>query len=375
MTIVDSTLREGEQTPGLVLSFKDKRYLAEELVRAGVTDLEAGIPAMGGNDRDFLRALHKDLHPRGARIINWCRAREEDLTAAFQTGTGAVHISLPASDRQLNLVGKPREWVLEELYRMAALMKRECDFLSVGAMDASRCSPEFLTLFVSTAADAGFLRIRLADTVGITSPDEIREWARLLHDYRHLLEFHGHNDLGMATANSLTAIQSGFGAVSATLLGLGERAGNAPLEELLLAIQLKLDWDGGISLSAVGELARKTARLTGERIPPGKPLLGERINRHESGIHVSGLRKDPDSFRPYDPTLWNGPAEEIIWGRQSGRNGVEHLLRSRGFDPSPDELARVTASVKETSLREEKSLTEEEIESLFLSQKRQKAAV
>ena len=374
MTIVDSTLREGEQTPGLVLSFKDKRILAEGLVRAGLTDLEAGIPAMGRDDQLFLRDLHKVLSPRGARIINWCRAREEDLNAAFQTATGAVHISLPVSDCQLSLVGRTREWVLEELDRMASLMRKECDFLSVGAMDASRCSPEFLKTFVAAASEAGFMRIRLADTVGIMSPDEVLEWGRLLHEYGDLLEFHGHNDLGMVTANTLAAIRSGFGAVSATLLGLGERAGNAALEELLLVIRLKLGCDGRISLGAISELARRTAEMTGEKLHPGKPLLGERINRHESGIHVAGLRKDPDSFRPYDPTRWNGPAEEIVWGRQSGRRGVEHLLKSKGFSPERGDISRLTVLIKQTAPGRGGSLSEEDILKLFLSLVKEKAA-
>ncbi len=363
MTIVDSTLREGEQTPGLVLSFKEKRYLAESLIAAGVTDLEAGIPAMGREDRDFLRSLNG----LGGRIICWCRGREEDLRDAFETGTGAVHVSFPLSDRQLKLMGRERGWVLDNMKILADRMRGECSFLSAGAMDASRCEPEQLREFVEAAAGEGFHRIRLADTVGLSSPDEIRGWARLLSDHKHLLEFHGHNDLGMAVANSLTALQEGFGAVSATLLGLGERAGNAPLEEVLLAARLKMDWDGGIDLKAVGDLARHTAFLTGEKIAPAKPLLGERINRHESGIHVAGLKKDPQSFRPYDPTQWSGPAEEILWGRQSGRRGVADFLKGKGLHPTAGEVARVTALIKERAPERGGSLSEEEILSLFFS--------
>ncbi|MBN2628091.1 MAG: hypothetical protein JXA95_15590 [Spirochaetales bacterium] len=363
MTVVDSTLREGEQTPGLVLSFEQKRKLADALIGASVNELEAGIPAMGEEDRNFLRSLNG----LGGRIICWCRSREEDVRDAFRTGTGAVHVSFPVSDCQLELIGRSWDWMLNHLHTMSRLLKGDCSFLSAGAMDASRCAPERLREFVSVAAEAGFMRIRLADTVGIMTPGEVREWAFLLKEHLSLLEFHGHNDLGMATANSLTALQAGFGSVSATLLGLGERAGNAPLEEVLLAARLKMNWDGGISLAAVSDLARLTARMTGETIPPTKPLLGERINRHESGIHVAGLRRNPASFRPYDPTKWNGPKEEFLWGRHSGRHGVEGVLRDRGFTPEAVDIGRVTSAVKELAPERGGALSEREIVELYLS--------
>ncbi len=356
-TIIDSTLREGEQTPGLVMGTDEKLRLAESLVDAGLQELEAGIPAMGDEEVHLLKKL-KTLN---ARIICWCRSHKTDVEAALQTETGAVHISLPVSDCQLKVMGRSWEWVLEQLNEKGRFLKGRTGFYSVGAMDATRCPADRLKEFVSLASDLGFARVRLADTLGIGSPDTINEWSRTLETWLGLLEFHGHNDLGMAVANSLTAIRRGFGAVSATLLGLGERAGNAPLEEVLLAGQVQLGENFGISLEKIGPLARKAASLAGEEIPLRKPLLGERINHHESGIHVAALLKDRETFTPYDPSRWGGEPIEFIWGKHSGRKGLDYLLKNAGYVSDEVSLTRLLQYVRTQSARLERGLTEKEI--------------
>lgn len=317
-------------------------------MEGGVKELEAGIPAMGDGDIQFL----KELNSLDARIINWCRCAKSDIEAAFRTETGAVHISIPVSQGHLKLLNRDWNWVLDQLDMMSEILRPNCDFFSVGAMDASRCDDAHLSEFVQNASDVGFNRIRLADTVGILSPDDIIHWSHLLKDNLEKLEFHGHNDLGMAVANTLTAINHGFGAVSVTLLGLGERAGNAPLEEVLLGSKLKFNRDFGISLENISKLALDTASMTGEEISPCKPLLGSRINQHESGIHVAALKKDPTSFKPYDPTLYGGSEEEHVWGRQSGRGGLKELLNKEGFSPSPSEIDELLTKLKKMAIKE-----------------------
>ena len=356
-SIIDSTLREGEQTPGVVMGAEEKLRLAESLVDAGLKELEAGIPAMGGDEIHLL----KRLRSLNARIICWCRSHKTDIEAALLSDTGAVHISLPVSDCQLNVMGYSWEWVLEQLNEKGRYLKDRTGFLSVGAMDASRCRTDRLKEFISLAVESGFGRVRLADTLGICSPETIDQWSRDLAPWLPLMEFHGHNDLGMAVANSLSAIRKGFGAVSTTLFGLGERAGNAPLEEVLLAGRVQLNRDFGISLKKVALLARRAASLAGETIPVRKPLLGERINHHESGIHVAALLEDSKTFTPYDPSRWGGEPLEFIWGKHSGRKGLAYLLKCAGLYPDNQSLIHLLQFVRNESARCGRGLTKEEI--------------
>ena len=356
-SIIDSTLREGEQTPGVVMSSDEKIRLAESLVDAGLQELEAGIPAMGGEEISLL----KNLNRLDARIICWCRSHSSDIEAALHAETGAVHISLPVSDCQLKVMGRSWQWVLEQLFIQGRFLKDRTEFMSVGAMDATRCPNERLKEFISLAVQIGFKRIRLADTLGIGSPEMIYDWSKELAPWLPYLEFHAHNDLGMAVANTMSAIRKGFGGVSTTLFGLGERAGNAPLEEVLLAGQVQLNQDFGISLKKVAGLSRRAAAIAGESIPVRKPLLGERINYHESGIHVAALLKDRNTFTPYDPSRWGGEPLEFIWGKHSGRKGLAYLLEQNGIPEDPEILSDLLRYVRERSTRLGRGLAGEEI--------------
>jgi len=346
---VDSTLREGEQTPGVVLSPEEKILIAESLVDAGITELEAGIPAMGQSEVELLKSLRR----LKARIICWCRAHPLDVDAALKAETGAVHISLPVSECLLSTMGRSWDWVMDQLETWSSTLGQHTDFFSVGAMDASRCSDTRLAQFTAAAVSAGYGRVRIADTLGLALPSTVRRWAGVLKPSLGYLEFHGHNDLGMAVANTVTALEEGFSAVSMTLLGLGERAGNAALEEVLLAAGVGLGLDTGVNLEKICLLAGKTAVMTGSVIPENKPLMGERINSHESGIHVAGLLKDPLSFKPFDPVPLGGPGEKIIWGRHSGRRSLVHLLETEQMEFCEglietllDEVRRMSESLK-----------------------------
>ncbi|MDC7238893.1 MAG: hypothetical protein PQJ50_00900 [Spirochaetales bacterium] len=358
---MDSTLREGDQTPGVVLSRDEKVLIAESLVSAGIKDLEAGIPAMG---QDEIRLL-KDLSRLDARIICWCRAHKDDVEGALLAGTGAVHISLPVSDCLLDTMGYSWNRVIDQVGEWGRVLRGSADFLSIGAMDASRCSTEKLKEFASAAYRAGFGRLRLADTLGLARPRMIEEWAAELTDYRDILEFHGHNDFGMAVANSLTALEHGFSAVSMTLLGLGERAGNAPLEEVLLGAGNLLGMNTGVNLEEVVRIARMTAAFCKLDIPPNKPLLGDRINSHESGIHVAGLNKNPLSFKPYDPEPLGGAPQTIVWGRHSGRHSARSLFEELGIEYCEELIAPLLEKIRQTSMLLKRGLRQDEVLDLY----------
>jgi homocitrate synthase NifV len=356
-SIIDSTLREGEQTPGVVLGIKDKFRLAESLVESGIKELEAGIPAMGDDEVAFL----KSLNLFNARIICWCRSHQSDIEAALAAETGAVHISLPVSDCQLQVMGRDWHWVLEQLNYQGRFLGSRTDFPSVGAMDATRCPTDRLSEFIRVALQSGFRRIRIADTLGLGTPEKISEWSEAFSDWLPYLEFHGHNDLGMAVANTFTAVQKGFGGVSATLFGLGERAGNAPLEEILLACRISLGANLGISLEKISGLARHAASLAGEDIPERKPLLGVKINQHESGIHVAALVKDTATFTPYDPVVWGGEPLEIVWGKHSGKNALGYLLEQSAVPVEKELLNGLLQYVRKRSSELGRALSGTEI--------------
>jgi len=235
--IIDSTLRDGEQAPGVVFTLDEKLQIAALLEEIGVKEVEVGTPAMGEQEVQEIREIVQS----GFRFdkLCWARAKESDIAASARTGANRINISFSVSDIQLSAMGRNRDWVIRQIRPMILLAHSEFDFVAVGAQDASRADRGFLNEFIGACLAEGADRIRLADTVGILNPITTAElFGSMSSQFPFVdFEFHGHNDFGMATANSLVALMSGASAVSATINGLGERAGNACLEEVAAAIK------------------------------------------------------------------------------------------------------------------------------------------
>ncbi|MCL6456794.1 MAG: homocysteine methyltransferase [Gorillibacterium sp.] len=271
--LVDTTLRDGEQTAGVVFSPEEKIKMAVALDQAGIRWIEAGIPAMGKREQETLRSML--ALPLKATLIAWNRAESEDIKASVACGFSTIHLSLPVSDLHIqHKLRKSREWVLERLQSVLELTKSFGCTAFVGAEDASRADPEFLLTYADTAARFGAERLRYADTVGSLDPFETFNRVKYLVERCSLpIEFHGHNDFGLATANTLAAFHGGAALASVTISGIGERAGNASLEEVAASMAHLYKFSGGIQLQALPKLAQMVSAASGRPIKPYRSVL------------------------------------------------------------------------------------------------------
>jgi homocitrate synthase NifV len=346
LCLIDTTLRDGEQAPGVAFTRQQKLAIARMLHETGLGELEIGTPAMGEEAVADIRAIV--ALQLSCRLTAWCRAREHDLDLAAASGVEAVHISLPVSAIHLKAMKKSRAWVIQQIGGMVALARSRFGFVSVGAQDASRAAPSFLARCAQAVRQAGADRFRLADTVGVWNPFQVHAClTNLCTTYRGLaLGFHGHDDLGMATANALAAVLAGASSVDVTVNGLGERAGNAPLEEVVMAVQLTLGRHCGIDTRRFAELSAFVAKASGRTVAVDKPITGDGVFRHESGIHVRGLLADRRTYEPFGAETVGHRDTEIVLGKHSGAAAVQHVLARRQQNVSPTEAASLAAALR-----------------------------
>ncbi len=348
--IIDSTLRDGEQTPGVVFSKDEKIWIAKKLSEMGVHELEVGTPSMGGfevNDIKEITKLNLDC-----RLTAWCRAKDIDIEKSAETGVDAVHISFPTSDLHLKSIGKDRKWVLEEADRLIRKAKDRFQFVSFGALDGSRTKLEFLKDFIKTSRDAGAQRFRLADTVGILNPYRAFMVMRKIKEFDKelIIDFHGHNDLGMATANTLCAIRGGASAVSVTIGGIGERAGNAALEEIVMALKISEGIDVDINTGMFTEVCNYVSNAAKIPFAKNKPIVGELVLKHESGIHCKNILYDRGTYEIFKASDIGREEEDFVIGKHSGKAGIIEILKKHGIDVDDKAALNILKRVKELAM-------------------------
>lgn len=369
--IDDTTLRDGEQTAGVVFSLDEKKRIARLLDEVGVGELECGIPAMGREEQASVKAL-VDLGLK-ARLLTWNRAVIADIQASIDSGVKAVDISLSVSDVHIERkLRKSRAWVKEQLKVALGFAKEHDLYVSVGGEDASRADLDFIVELMEIARSLGADRFRFCDTLGILDPFATYDKVLYLASRVDLdLEVHTHNDLGMATANALAGVRAGAKFVNTTVNGLGERAGNAALEEVVMALKHACHLDLQLDTSRFVELSKLVAMASCRPVPEWKAIVGEKIFSHESGLHADGVLKFPGNYEGFNPAEV-GLVRHLVVGKHSGSHGLNARLEQLGLQLGRRELEPFLAQVRKVAQLNKRPLSDPELVGLYRD--RQKVA-
>jgi len=363
VVINDTTLRDGEQAAGVAFNLEEKIAIAKFLDAIGIPEIEIGIAAMGEAEQKAIAAIvNLDLQ---AHLLGWNRAVISDIQASIACGLQRVHISIPVSAIQINAKFQGQwQLVLQKLKDSLSFALDKGLFVSVGGEDSSRADEQFLLDIVLSAQEWGASRFRFCDTVGILDPfttyDKVK---KLVTSLSIPVEMHTHNDFGLATANALAGIQAGALSVNTTVNGLGERAGNAALEEVVMALKHIYKLDLNIDTRRLLEISQLVATASGYGLPPWKAIVGENTFAHESGIHAHGVLQNPHTYEPFAPEEI-GRERRLVVGKHSGRHLLSNVLQQHGIILNSEKTQSVLNAVRQESIEKKRSLTTQELLSL-----------
>jgi homocitrate synthase NifV len=358
--IDDTTLRDGEQTAGVVFANNEKIRLARLLDEVGVDQIECGIPAMGGDEKETIKKIAAlDLN---TSVLAWNRTVVSDIQHSLDCGVQAVAVSISASDIHIDhKLKKSREWVLESIKTSVDFAKKHNLYVSVNAEDASRADVEFLIRFGKTAKEIGADRLRFCDTIGVLDPFETYKVIKLLKDALDMdIEMHTHDDFGMATANALAGIKAGANWINTTVNGLGERAGNAALEEVVMALKHLSRVDIGLRTEMFREVSEYVASASARTIPVCKAIVGTNVFAHESGIHADGVIKNPLTYEAFSPEEV-GLERQLVVGKHSGSHSIKVKFREYGIDLDDQVAAELLAVVRKHAVELKRALFDKEL--------------
>jgi 2-isopropylmalate synthase len=350
--IFDTTLRDGEQSPGFSMNTDEKIRMAKQLAALNVDIIEAGFPISSKGDLEAVQAVAKEV--RTVPIAALARAKKQDIEAAIEAlkpaASSRLHIFLATSDLHLQVkLNMTREQALEAITSMIRFGRQHVAEVEFSAEDAGRTDIDYLCQVCKSAVEAGATILNLPDTVGYAVPEEYGEMfrrvrAHLDDDPKVTLSAHCHDDLGLAVSNSLAAVRAGVRQIECTINGIGERAGNASLEEVAVALAVRKESFGAktnINLSQLFPSSRLLTEITGAQVAPNKAVVGANAFAHEAGIHQDGIIKNPLTYEIISPETVGVPSRSLVLGKHSGRNALRTTLKDLGYDATDAELAEV----------------------------------
>ena len=378
--IFDTTLRDGEQSAGIGMTGEEKLEIAIQLGRLRVDVIEAGFAASSAGDFQAVKTIAQEV--KGPIITSLARAHPADVDQAWEALKGGVnpriHVFLSSSDIHLmHQLRKNREEVMDMAVSMVSRAKSYCENVEFSPMDATRTTPEYLYQLLKAVIDAGATTVNIADTVGYAIPSQ---FAQLLKDiqenvpniHRAVLSVHCHNDLGLSVANSIAAVEAGARQVEGCINGIGERAGNASMEEIIMALNTRKDLlkvTTNIDTTQIYPTSRLVSRITGMPIQPNKSIVGENAFRHASGIHQDGVLKERTTYELMDPVSIGWPGNVLVLGKLSGRAGLRSRLEALGYVISREDLDRIFEAFKTLADRKQE-VTDRDLEALMAEEKR-----
>jgi 2-isopropylmalate synthase len=378
--IFDTTLRDGEQAAGGTLNIQEKLEIAKQLEKLNVDVIEAGFPISSQGDFEAVKLIAREVHT--PIICALARATAEDIDRAWEAVREAkrprIHVFLSSSDIHLGYqLKKSREEVLHTAGEMVARAKKYTDDIEFSPMDASRSEPKYIYQILEAVIDAGATTVNIPDTVGYAIPDEFGNLIegilkQVPNISKAIVSVHCHDDLGLAVANSLEAVRRGARQVECTINGIGERAGNASLEEIVMAINTRKDFFNlttTVNTNQIYKASRLVSELTGFVVQPNKAIVGANAFRHESGIHQDGVIKVPITYEIMEPKTVGIPASSLVLGKLSGRHAFKERLAELGYSLSEADLDRAFSAFKELADKK-KGVTDRDIESLIAEEQR-----
>jgi len=346
ISIFDTTLRDGEQTPGISLTPEDKIEIAHKLDSLGVDTIEAGFPLVSKGEYEAVKRITKEK--LRSEICGLARANRMDIDKAIECDVDCVHTFIATSDIHMKYKLKmSKEEVLKAAVDSVEYAKKHGVVVEFSPEDASRTDFSYLMKVLKAVTDAKTDRINIPDTVGVMDPRNVYDWISKITDSIKIpISIHCHNDFGLAVANSLTAVEAGATQVHATINGLGERAGNASLEEIVMGIQLLLNKKTNINTKLLYETSKLVTRLTGISVQPNKAIVGENAFGHEAGIHTHGISAKPITYEPISPELV-GRKRWFQAGKHAGTHGLKAKLAEAGLDADDTHMKEILGRVKE----------------------------